>query len=316
VSTIDRTGERVEGKRRIVRRVGLGAGGLVLLLATGASLHVARAAADFDESMARVRDVPVPSVARSADPAVLARGRHLVESVGACANATCHGADLGGGRTFTMGPLATLSGPNISGARLDAYSDGELARLLERGVKKDGRGVLFMPVQSFGWLPPPDIAAIVSYLRTVPEVDRPNGPLSVTVLGKLMDRMGRADLDVASRMEAEPAEAVPPAGPTAAYGELLGRACTMCHGEHLSGGPIPGAPSSMPVPLNLTPDTSGLREWSYEDFDRLMTTGLRRDGKKLDPFMPLDAFSRYDDVQKRALWAYLTSLPPRPFGQR
>jgi hypothetical protein len=104
--------------------------------------------------------------------------------------------------------------------------------------------------------------------------------------------------------------------PTATYGAFLSRACTMCHGEHLAGGPIPGAPSSLPVPRNLTPDATGLREWSYEDFDRLLTTGVRKNGRKLDPFMPIDAFSKYDDVQKHALWAYLCGLTPRPFGSR
>jgi hypothetical protein len=90
----------------------------------------------------------------------------------------------------------------------------------------------------------------------------------------------------------------------------------MCHGEHLSGGPIPGAPASLPVPLNLTPDESGLRDWSYEDFDRLLTTGVRRNGQALEPFMPYESFARYDEVQKRALWSFLQSLPPTPFGQR
>jgi hypothetical protein len=215
-----------------------------------------------------------------------------------------------------MGPLATITAPNVTGALLAGYSDAQLARLLTRGIKKDGRGVVFMPVQNFAWLPAADVEAIASYLRTVPPVARPNGPLEVTVLGKFMDRRGRVVLDVARRLDEGPLAVAPAASPTAAYGAFLSRACTMCHGEHLSGGPIPGAPSSLPVPCNLTPDASGLREWSFEDFDRLLTTGVRRTGQRLDPFMPIDAFSKYDDVQKRALWAYLQSLPPRSFGSR
>lgn len=68
----------------------------------------------FDASMERVYDVPLPAVERSTDEAVIARGKHLTESVGACSTADCHGADLAGGRTLAMGPVATLAGPNIT----------------------------------------------------------------------------------------------------------------------------------------------------------------------------------------------------------
>jgi mono/diheme cytochrome c family protein len=301
---------------RPLKRIGLGLAALALFLLVGAGIHVWLDVDAFDASMSKVYDVPAPNVASSMDPAVVAHGKQLAESVGSCTSASCHGRDLGGGQTFALGPLATISGPNITSALLARYSDGELARLLTHGIKRDGHGVLFMPVQNFSWLPPADIEAIVSYLRTAPPVERANGPLKVTFLGKELDRRGRANLDVARRLEGEPRELSPAAAPTAEYGAFLSRACTMCHGDHLAGGRIPGAPSSMPVPLNLTPDATGLSDWSFEDFDRLMTTGIRRNGKKLDPFMPVDAFAKYDDVQKRALWAYLRSLPPRPFGTR
>lgn len=88
------------------------------------------------------------------------------------------------------------------------------------------------------------------------------------------------------------------------------------HGEGLSGGPLPGAPSSLPVLVNTTPHESGIAGWTYDDFDRLLTTGIRKDGGKLDPFMPIEAISKADETEKRALWAYLQSVPPRPDGGR
>jgi hypothetical protein len=51
-----------------------------------------------------------------------------------------------------------------------------------------------------------------------------------------------------------------------------------CHGERLSGGRIPGAPSSLPVPANLTPHASGLGGWSQETFVSVLDTGVRPDG--------------------------------------
>jgi len=89
-----------------------------------------------------------------------------------------------------------------------------------------------------------------------------------------------------------------------------------CHGEHLSGGPIPGAPSSMAVPLNLTPDATGLAGWSYDDFDKLIQTGNRKSGKPLDPLMAVELLRNMDATEKHALFAYLESIPPLPFGNR
>lgn len=35
-----------------------------------------------------------------------------------------------------------------------------------------------------------------------------------------------------------------------------------------------------------------------------------------DPFMPREALNAMNDVERRALWAYLRSVPPVPFGHR
>ncbi len=64
----------------------------------------------YDASLARVYDVPVPRVERSTDPAVLARGRHLAESLGNCTG--CHGNGLSGGRS--PGAPSELPTPSTS----------------------------------------------------------------------------------------------------------------------------------------------------------------------------------------------------------
>ncbi|HLK35876.1 MAG TPA: cytochrome c [Polyangiaceae bacterium] len=271
----------------------------------------------FDASMDRAYDVPVPTVERSTDAAVLARGKHLVESVAPCASKACHGADLGGGEPIDIGPIGTLVGPNITPAGVAvAYSDGEIARLVKHGIKKDGRTVRFMPVQDFTWLPDSDVTAIVSHLRTVAPVDRPNAATVIKPLGKMLDRQDKFIIDVARRIDHAKIEPVPTKGPTAEYGAFLARLCHGCHGEHLSGGPIPGAPSSIPIPLNLTPDPSGLKDWSFDDFDRLMRTAVRKSGKPLNPFMPVESWRNFDDTEMHALWAHLRTLPPTAFGNR
>jgi cytochrome c553 len=301
----------------ILKTVAVGVAAVVVLGAGGAGAYVHSQTAAFDESMEKVYAVPVPAVTRSTDPAVLARGKHVAESVAACAATQCHGADFGGGDAIDMGPVGLLTGPNVSEGGLGAaYSDGELVRLIKHGIKKDGRSLRFMPASDFCWLPDDDALAVVSYLRSMPPVDRPNGMMEVKTLGKVLDRKELFVMDVARRIDHEhPLQGMPPA-PTPEYGRLLARLCSGCHGEHYSGGKIPGSPPSVPIPSNLTPDDTGLKSWDYADFARLLDTGLRKNGKKLDPFMPLGAVSKFDDVERHALWAYLKTLPPTPVGRR
>jgi Cytochrome C oxidase, cbb3-type, subunit III len=298
---------------RVLKVIGIVLGVVVLV----GGIFVYTQCSAFDASLAKVYDVPVQNLTRSTDPAVIARGKHLVESVGGCASALCHGQDLGGGKPIVMGPLGTVSGPNITPDALGAaYSDGEFARIIRHGIKKDGCSVRMMPSQDLTWLPDSDVVALVSYLRTVAPGDRPNGPVKIGVLGKVLDRQDKVILDVARRIDHTKKEDAPAPEPTARYGVYLGRLCSGCHGEHLSGGRIPGTPSSIPTPLNLTPDATGLAGWTYADFDKLMKQGIRKNGKTLDPFMPIEEWKNFDDTEEHALWAYLQTLPPAPFGGR
>lgn len=299
-----------------LKRLLLGTGGVLAVAAASLGAYALPKIRAFDQSMARVYDIAPPAITRSTDPAALARGKHLVESITACATRECHGSDLAGGRTIDLGPIGTLSGPNLTSGLLAAYSDGELARLLQRGIKRDGTSLRMMPVQDFSWLPESDVVALVSYLRTLPPIERENGPMVIGPLGKILDRRDEFVLDVARRIATASREAVPAPSPTAEYGRFIGRLCTGCHGEGLSGGRIPGTPPSIPIPSNITPDASGIKEWTYEDFNKLLNTGLRKNGLALNPFMPYEALAKLDAVEKQALWAYLRSLPAKPFGQR
>jgi cytochrome c553 len=303
--------------KRIVKRVFQVSGVIVLVAAAALGIYVYTLTSAFDASMAKIYDVPLPTIVRSTDPAVLARGKHLIDSVAACSASDCHGADLAGGNSIVMGPVATFTAPNITSAGLcAAYNDGELARLIKHGIKKDGRSVPFMPSQDFGWLPDDDITAMISYIRTMPAVEKPNGPSGVKTLGKILDRQGKFPLDVARAIDHTQNEKVPAPAPNAEYGKFLGRMCTGCHGPTLSGGPLPGAPPDFAKPANLTPDPSGLAGWTYEDFDKLLVQGIRKSGKPLDKMMPIQAFGRMDDTEKHALWEYLKTVPAKPYGNR
>jgi cytochrome c553 len=299
------------------KRILLTVAGVLAVGASALAVFAGVESAAYSASLDKVYDVPVPAIAHSTDAAVLARGKHVADAIAACSSSNCHGADLGGGKTVKMGPVGHFTGTNISMGGLGlAYTDGELARLIRYGLKKDGRTVRFMPVQDFRWLPDDDVAAVVSYIRAAPAVDRENGPTDFGVLGKVLDRRDKFVIDVARRIDLVPFTPPAPRSPGADYGRYLAETCTGCHGEHFAGGPIPGAPSSMPIPQNLTLSEDGLAHWAYADFDHALVTGLRPDGSTINPFMPLESFGKLDDLEKHALWAYLQSVPPRPFGQR
>jgi hypothetical protein len=246
---------------------------------------------------------------------VIERGKHLTQSLAGCALKDCHGPDFGAGKTTDGGPIGIMAAPNVSNI-VPAYSDGELGRLIRHGVKKDRHTVRFMSVHEFNWFNDADVVAVISYLRTVPPVDRATSAMTIKTLGKILDRKGLIPIDIARRIDHEHIETGPPPSPTAEYGRFIARLCSGCHGESFGGGPIPGAPPDFPVPLNLTPDATGLQGWTYEDFEHIAKTGVRKNGKKLAEFMPIEAIANMDDVERHALWAYLSSLKPVPFGTR
>ena len=296
----------------------LGVGAVVGVVVLGGGGFVYAKVSAFNASLDKVYDVPLPKLERTTDPALLARGEHLAHTIMPCADSGCHGNDLGGGRVTAMGPIGNFVAPNITTGGLGAaYSDAELARLLTHGVKKDGRGARFMPSHESNWLPDEDITALVSYVRTLPPQSKQPPGMKIGVMGKVLDQMNMIPIDVARRVNHEHIEKAPPPSPDASYGKYLSRLCTGCHGEGLSGGPIPGAPPDMAIPLNLTPDASGLAGFSLDDFKQVLKTGKRKkDGRKLDPMMPVESFGQFDDVEMQALFSYLMSRPAKPFGGR
>lgn len=298
------------------KRIAKIAGASVLVLGLCIGTYGFMQVRAFDASMAHVYDVPLPTLQIKNDAATLARGRHLSESLGACSARDCHGADLGGGPEVDIGALGVFAAPNVT-LVMPAYSDGELARLVRYGIRKDGRGLRFMPSQDFTWWRDEDVAALIAYLRTVPRVERPNGALRLGTLAKILDRRDLFKLDVARRLVGQSVPTAPLPAANKEYGAFLGRLCDGCHGQNLSGGKIPGAPPSLPIPPNLTTHQTGLGpDYTFEQFTRLLNEGVKKNGQKLDKFMPYDTLAKMDDVEKHALFEFLRSLPPRPFGGR
>lgn len=104
------------------------------------------------------------------------------------------------------------------------------------------------------------------------------------------------------------------------HGEYLARAgdCIACHtakgGKSFAG----GLPMSLPIGTiyssNITPDKdAGIGNWSFEDFDRLMRTGVTKAGYTVYPAMPYPSYSRISTEDMHALYAYfMHGVQPDP----
>ncbi|MET0230252.1 MAG: c-type cytochrome [Rhodanobacteraceae bacterium] len=251
------------------------------------------------------------------DADAIARGEHIAITRG-CTD--CHTADLGGKVNMEVPAIGRMAASNLTrgngGVPAD-FSDADYERAIRHGLKADGTALLFMPSRDFAALTDADVADLIAYIKSRPAVDRKNVPSYIGPLGRALFAFGVLPM-VESRLVDHAAPHAPrvDAGATADYGRYLARACVGCHGEHLSGGPIPGVPPSFKAPANITPDASGLAGWTRDDFHRVFREGKKRDGSAIDEFMPWQALGHFSDMELDALWAYLQTVPPRALGQR
>jgi mono/diheme cytochrome c family protein len=122
---------------------------------------------------------------------------------------------------------------------------------------------------------------------------------------------------------AQPAPAATPAADDAALiarGEYLAKAgdCMPCHSADPKGKPFAGGlglntPFGVIFSPNITSDrTTGIGEWTYDQFVNAVRNGIRADGAYLYPAMPFDAYTGISDDDMKALWAYVRQIPPIP----
>lgn len=251
------------------------------------------------------------------DAESIARGQHLAITRG-CAD--CHGADFGGKVVVDVLPVGHIAGPNLTrgGGGLPAtFGAADWERAIRHGVAPDGRMLLIMPTRDFAALTDADTADLIAYMQQLPPVTRDLGPTTAGPIPRLQMLLGQVPLAEARVIDqrAAHAAAMPPSG-DAAYGAYLAHTCSGCHGEHFSGGRVPGLPPSFPAAANITPDPAGLGRWTKVDFYTAMREGKRPDGSAIDPFMPWATFKHLTDTELDALWAFLRMQPVRPSGTR
>ena len=93
-------------------------------------------------------------------------------------------------------------------------------------------------------------------------------------------------------------------------GEYLARAgdCVACHtakdGKPFAGGLPMETPIGVIYSTNITPDKTGIGDYSFEDFDQAVRHGVAKNGSTLYPAMPFPSYARVSDADMQALYAY------------
>ncbi len=91
--------------------------------------------------------------------------------------------------------------------------------------------------------------------------------------------------------------------------------CVACHtapnGKALAGNYALNTPIGTIMTPNLTPDKeTGIGNWTYEQFEQALRHGIGKDGEYLYPAFPFSWYTKVQDEDVKAIYAYLMSLEP------
>jgi cytochrome c553 len=258
--------------------------------------------------------VDAAPVAVPADAAAIAQGEHLATTRG-CRE--CHGSNLAGATVFDNGAMGRVDAPNLTrgaGGLPATWRDLDYVRAIRHGVAPDGRGLFLMPSADYATFSADDMGDLIAYLKSLPPVDKPSRPIALGPVARALVTFGKIKLDAERINHATVKPATVAVAATPEYGRYLANGCTGCHGSNFSGGRIAIGPPDWPPAANLTPDAAGrLTKWTETDFMHALRTARRPDGTEINPVMPR-VFAQFNDVEAKALWAFLKTLPAAPTG--
>lgn len=244
--------------------------------------------------ISRTYPVPLAQFQAPHDAASIETGRRLATIYG-CNN--CHEERLNGHVMYDEPGIARITAPNVSRIAKE-YTDAELERLIRRGVKHDGTSTWIMPTPMFSHLTDDDVANIIAYVRSVPEIDGVERELTVRLLGRIgiaMDKFRPHASQVTANAARDPDRTDP-----LSHGRyLVMSACTECHGGNLEGSDMVKAPGLMIAAA-----------YSKDEFAALMRTGTGVGERKLGLMgeMGRKRFAAFSDAEVDAVWTYLDAF--------
>jgi cytochrome c553 len=173
-----------------------------------------------------------------------------------------------------------------------------------------------MPSIEFVNLSDHELSDVVAYIQSRPPVDRTMKGVRIGPVFSFVVAFGADTLLAFSLDHHKPHPVEPPVeAASVELGGHIAQVCKGCHNPQLSGGKVAGDPN-MPIVANLTPHETGLKGWTEADFFRALREGKRKDGSDILPQMPWKIYGQMKDVEIKALWAYLQTVPPVAKGAR
>lgn len=232
----------------------------------------------------------------------------------------CHGEDLQGLVYLDNPAIGEVITPNLTtgeGGIGNERSDLDLIRAVRHGLRPDSTPLLFMPSTEFYYLSDRDLGAVLAHIRSLPAVDNQQAPSKLSNTGFVVMNLTREITFLPAELISHDQEPPQPPEPglTVEYGEYLALSCPVCHGLGMSGGEIPGFPPEWPAAGNLTPGKgSRLLNWGETGFMEIIRYGEKH-GRAIHPdFMPWASYRHMSDLELRAVFVYLVSLPAKDFG--
>jgi mono/diheme cytochrome c family protein len=256
------------------------------------------------------------------DPTRIERGAVVARGLAACG--VCHGdkptpdAPLSGGRAYTdrYGPVAAS---NITPAEsgIAGWRAGEIVRVLRGGPRRDDQQLSSEVHRGYEWMSDSDALAVVSYLLTVPPVERtvPRRDIS------FMDRNTRGFFDVQREVKGY----VPDIDPrfTVQYGRYLTdhvARCGFCHNkpiglvgggeEYLAGGKTItlGDTEAIAPDITNSPDF-GIGGWTENDLVKYLQSGVTPgDEGRTVKLCPTDFYRNAPVADLKSIALYLKSI--------
>ena len=264
-------------------------------------------------------------------PARLQRGEYVVRSVSGCL--FCHSeldtsaeglpvkaGMAGSGRTIAAEDMPWLTAANLtsdSETGAATWTDDMIARSIREGIGHDGRALFpFMPYLNYRHMSDEDLAAVVTYIRSLPPVRHANPQTAIPFpVNRLIN---------AAPQPIEGAVAAPDLSTPEKRGEYLTilASCADCHsprndkGDYLpgmdfAGGNVLKYGDARPprAAANLTPSPNGIPYYNEDLFVETMRTGRVRD-RQISDVMPWGPYRGMTDDDLKAIFAFLKTLKP------
>jgi mono/diheme cytochrome c family protein len=213
----------------------------------------------------------------------------------------CHGRRLTGHIVFRSWFGTRIIAPNLTRIA-HQETDSQLASAIRFGLKHDGTSIVDMPSKQFIKSSDSDVAAIIAYLRTLPERPDATGETRWRFDGRVMLAMGLLPMEATTVNMQARGPSRTPTSPLALGRYITQSHCSACHGTDLSG-----------ETLEASPDLRvAIQHYSLPAFDHFFQTGEGQigHGTKTMTKMIRNRFKYLTPTEVHAIYVYLKSDDP------